>query len=64
MFKTFNEYTIDTMTVKYINNQITEHEYFSHLDTFAINEGLSSIISSIKQKVLNALYTFLEKLTK
>lgn len=58
-FDKFNEININT--VKYINADISEHEYITYLNAEILNENVGDFITSIKEKVINILYTYITK---
>lgn len=58
-FDKFNE--IDFKTIKYITSDISEHEYITYLNDELLNENVGEFITSIKEKVINILYTYIAK---
>jgi hypothetical protein len=55
----------DLVTLDFINNSISEKEFINYLDSEILNESIigdvKSFFSSIKEKVLDILYSFLAK---
>lgn len=61
--KTFDNYfntklSINNITSNYIDGYISEQDFYSYIEQELINEN---IITDIKEKILNILYTFLIK---
>lgn len=52
---------LDTQVQKFCLNQITESKFIEYLESELTTEGLSEILKSFKEKVIDILWTFLKK---
>lgn len=55
----FNEHSnLDEVTIDFINGRISESEFKDYINTEVLNE---SVMSYVKEKIINVLYSFLVK---